>query len=75
METSGGRIDQLGEGVHVGALQLGELAVLENFAHDFVIGREVFEHVGGGGDGLALAVFDGRGQLEIFEEHLTQLLR
>ena len=69
------RVDQRRQGVHVSALELGELPVFEHLAHDLVIGRQVFQHVGGGGDGLALSILHGRGQIQIFEQHAPQLLR
>ena len=67
-----GRVDQLRQRVDVGAFELGELAVLEHLAHDLVIGGEFLQHVGGGGDDLALAVLHRRGQLQIFEQDLAR---
>ena len=61
-----------GQRVDVGALELGELAVLQHLADDLVIGRQFVQHVGGGGDGLALAVFHGRGQLQVLEQHAAR---
>ena len=68
-------IDQLRQRVHVGALQLGELPVLQHLAHDLVVRRQLFQHVRGGGDDLALAVLHRRGQLQILEQDPPQLLR
>ncbi len=65
---------ELRQGIDVGAFELGELAVFENFAGDFVLDGEAFENIGGGGDGFALAVFDGGGELHYLEENLAELL-
>ena len=49
-------VGERGERVEIGALELGELAVLEDECGDVVVFGEVFEDVLRGGDDLALAV-------------------
>src|SRR5918992_4288707 len=50
-------VDQLRQRVDVGALELGELAVLDDQTRQLVLRRKLFEHVYGGRDspGLGLA--------------------
>jgi hypothetical protein len=67
VQAPGPRIDQRRQRIHVGALQLRELPVYQHFAHDLVIGREILQHVRGGRNDFALAVFDRRGQSQVFE--------
>ena len=69
------RSNERRERVHVRALELHELPELEHLAADLVLDGELFEHVGGGRDGLALAVFHRRGQPQVLEQHFAQLLR
>ncbi len=69
------RIDQRRQRVHVRALELGELPVFEHLAHDLVLGRQFLQHVGRGGNRLALAVLHRRRQLQILEQNVAQLLR
>ena len=38
-------IDQRRQRVDVGAFQLRELPVFEHLAHNFVLGRQIFQHV------------------------------
>ena len=74
VQAAGARVEQRGQRVDVSRFELGELAVLEHQARDVVLGGEAFEHIDGGGDGLALAVLHGLGQVELVEEHVAELL-
>ena len=57
VNAAGLRIDQLGQRVDVSALELRELAILQHLARDFVFGRQAFQHICGGRDAFAFAVF------------------
>ena len=48
--SPGDAIDERGERIHIGALELGKLAVFEYLADDFVFRCEIVQHVGGGGN-------------------------
>ncbi len=61
-----------GQRVDVGGLQFGELAIFEDHARDYVILRQRFEDVDGGGDGFAFAIFDGLGEVELVEENVAE---
>ena len=43
------RTDDLGQTVHIGGLQLGELAVLQNLVNDGVLAPQLVQHLGIGG--------------------------
>src|SRR4051812_47057970 len=43
VQAAVGRVDQLRERVDIGALELGELAVVEHFADDRVVGGKLLE--------------------------------
>ena len=75
MQPAGPRVDQRGQGVDVRALELGELAVFQHLAHDLVFRGQRLQNVDRGGARLPLAVFHRRGQLQIVEQHVAQLLR
>jgi len=74
VQAPGGRVDQQRQRIHISALELGELPVGQHLAHDFVLRGQFVEHVGGGGEGFPLGLL-GRGQLQIHEQHASQLLR
>jgi hypothetical protein len=67
-------VGECGQRVEVGALELLELAVLEDERGDLVMRGEVFEHVLRGGDDLALALLGRLGQVHLVEEHVAELL-
>ena len=70
------RADELGQGVEVGALDLGALAVLEDVGHDLVVAGEVGEDLGVGGvEALAGLLEAGGGQAHHVEEDVRELLR
>jgi len=48
VQAARARVDQRRQRIDVRALELGELAVLEDFAHDFVLLREILQYVGRG---------------------------
>ena len=49
VQAAGGGLDQLRQRVDVGGFELGEFAIFEHFARQFVQQRQLGEHVGGGG--------------------------
>ena len=57
VQAAGGGVDQPGQRVHVGGLELGDFAVFEDLARQFVHERQFGEHVGGGRAGLRSGVF------------------
>ena len=63
------------QGIHVGALQLRELAVFEDEARQFVERRELFENVRPGGRLSGLLRLSRVRELQLVEEHLSELLR
>ena len=73
VEAAGGRVDERGQSVDVGGLQLGELTVIENHAGDGMFFREAFKHIDGGGDGASLAVFEGLREIQLVEENIAEL--
>src|SRR6185312_546598 len=64
METLGSGIQQQRQRVHVCALELGVLAVVQNQARNFVLRRKLFQHVHRRGDGLALSILHRLGQVQ-----------
>ena len=65
--------DEVGEGVEVGALELGQLAPLLDLADDLVLVADRLEHAGVGGEaGLAAAL---PRQPQLLEQDLAELLR
>ena len=67
-------VDELREGVEVGGLELGELAVFEDEGGDGVVLGELFEDVLRGGDDFAFAVLHGLGEEHLVEEDVAELL-
>src|SRR5271155_1780748 len=63
VQALGCRTNERWQSVHVGGLQLGELAVIENHARDGKILGESLENVDGGRDGASPSVLDGLGQV------------
>ncbi len=63
-----------GQRVEVGALELLELAVLDDEGGDGVVLGELFEDVLRGGDDFALAVLHRLGQAHLVEEDVAELL-
>src|SRR5439155_13396563 len=74
MEAAAAGAYQLRKGVDVGAFEFRELAVLEHLPNDLVLGRELFEDIGGGRDRFPLPVTDGSGELQVLEQNLAELL-
>ena len=75
VQAAGGGIQQRGQGIDVGRFEFRELAVFQHQPRDVVSFGQVFQHIDGGGNGLALAVFHRLGQIHFVEEHVAQLLR
>ena len=64
--------DDLGEALHIGGLELGELPVVQNGLDDGVLPLELFQHLGAGGV-ARLGLFH-RGQAQLVKEDVPQLL-
>ena len=64
---------QLPQTVHVGGLQLAQLAVAQQGFDAGMIGHQVLQHLGGGGIGPVLVLLLG-GKAQLVEQHLAQLL-
>ena len=74
VHAAGLGVDRVGQGVDVGALEFGELAVFQQVGDDRVLGREAGEHllVGGELSGLGLlGLFD---EFEFVEKNFAELL-
>ena len=74
VQASGGGIDERGQSVDVGGLQLGELAVVENHAGDGMIFGESFQNIDSSRYGASFAVFHWLGQIQLVEENVAELL-
>ena len=72
---SRGGIDQRRQRVNVGSFELRELPVFQHLARDFMLGRQAFQHIRGGGNCFAFAVLHRRGQIQFLKQNLSQLLR
>ena len=69
------RVDQRGQGVDVGAQQLAQAAVVEDFLHDGVFRLQAFEHLLGGDIlAFALGLLGFVRHFQLVEEHLAHLL-
>ena len=75
VQASGGGIDERGQRVDVGGLQLGELAVVEDHAGDGMLFGEIFQHVDSSGNCASLPVFEGFGEIQLIEENVAELAR
>ena len=64
--------DDLGQALHIGGVELGQLTVLQHAVHHRVEAPELVQHLGAGG--VAPAGLLSGGQLELVEQHLAQLL-
>ncbi len=64
--------DHLGEPVHIGGLELGQLPVLQDAVDDGVLPPELVQHLGVGG--IARLSLLHRGQAQLVEEDAAQLL-
>ena len=62
----------LAQSLHIGGVQLGELAVVQHRPHDLVLGAQLFQHVHVGGP--ARLGFLHRGQAQLVKEDMAQLL-
>ena len=70
------RVDQAGQGVHIGVQQLVELALLQDQVNDLVPAAQPFQHVGRGGVAAGLRLFQALGgQPQLAEQHIGKLLR
>ena len=72
VDAPGGRVDLLGQLVGVGRLQLGQPAVVQDQARQFVLGGQFLEHVFCGRR-LALGRLAQHRDLELLEQDLLQL--
>ena len=71
-----GGIDQRRQRVDVGAFQLGELAVLQHLARRSRGSAASSSSTSAAVEiALPLPYFDGRGQIQVLEQNLAQLLR
>ena len=75
VQAAGCRLNQFRQRVHVGGFELGDFAVFENFARQFVQEREFVEHVGGGGARFGAAAPAGGGEIHLVEKNFGELLR
>ena len=67
------RVDQRGDGVGVGGLELGQFAPLDDLGGDLVaLGGQVFQHIRAGGVARLGLLADG--QFELVEQHFLELL-
>ena len=66
------RVQQRGQRIDVGRFQLRELPVVEHQLRDLVLARQAFEHIDRRRNGLALAVLDRLGQVQLVEQHVGQ---
>ena len=73
VDAARARIDEGGQGVRVGALELRQLAVLQDLPGQRVPERQLLQHVHVGRV-ARLGALDG-GELELLEEHRRELLR
>ena len=64
--------DDLGEALHIGGVQLGQLAVVQNLVDDGMGGPQLLQHLGAGGV-ARLGLFH-RGQAHLLKENVPQLL-
>ena len=62
----------LAQSLHIGGVQLGELAVVQHRPHDLVLGAQLLQHVHIGGP--ARLGFLHRGQAQLVEQDVPQLL-
>ncbi len=74
VQAFGRRVQKQRERIHVGALELRKLAILQHQPRNFVLGREIFQNVHRRRDHLALAVLHRLGQVQFVEENVAQLL-
>ena len=74
MDPAGRGIDLRHQRVGISALELGELAPIEDPQRQIMaLGRQLLQHIGAGGIGAGLALF-ARAEAELVEQHLAQLL-
>jgi len=74
VDAPGLGLDLADEGVGIGALELRQLAPVEDAARQVVGQGELLEHRGVGGIGAGLALL-AAGEAELAEQHVAQLLR
>ena len=74
VQPPGAGVQQRRQRVNIGRLQLGELAVVEHHARNFVLAGQPLQHIHRGRNGLALAILDRLGQVQLVEQHVAQLL-